>query len=110
MSDNKFVTGLFVNPPHEKAPDFVKASISIKPAEFIAWLQAQEPNDKGYVRLQFKESREGKWYAALDDYKPADKKAEHNQAKADGYAKEPAQGGFVDDEIPFMPRDFRQVV
>lgn len=99
MSDVKFVTGLFVNAPHANAPAFVKASISIKPAEFIAWLQAQEPNDKGYVRLQCKESRDGKWYAAKDDFKPTGKQDSHSQDKANGYA--PARAEFQDDSIPF---------
>lgn len=73
MSDVKFVTGLFVNPPHEKAPDFVKAAISIRPKEFAACLAEQEPNDKGYVRLQVKSSRDGKWYAAVDNWRPEGK-------------------------------------
>lgn len=93
MSDTKFVDGLFVNPPHEKAPDFVKMSLSIKPAEFTAWLEAQEPNEKGYVRLQVKSGKSGKWYASVDDYKPSDKKAE-----------KPKEGGkkeFVESDIPF---------
>ena len=98
MSDVKFIDGMFVNPPHERAPDFVKAGISFRREQFIEWLNKQEPNEKGYIRIQVKESREGKYYAALDDYKPG-KQDSHNQAKADGYA--PAKAEFQDDMIPF---------
>lgn len=99
MSDIKFVTGLYVNPPHEKAPDFVKAGISIKPQEFIGWLKEQAPNDKGYVRLQVKESRDGKWYASVDTYVKTDspRKTPPAQPPAGGENG----GGFKDDDIPF---------
>lgn len=99
MADVKFIDGMFVNPPHEKAPDFVKAGISFRREQFIEWLNQQEPNEKGYIRIQVKESREGKYYAALDDYKPTSKQDSHNQAKADGYA--PPKAEFVDSDIPF---------
>ena len=36
MSDIKFIDGLIVKEPHERAPDFVKAKLSIKRAELIA--------------------------------------------------------------------------
>lgn len=72
MSDIKFVDGLIVKAPHENAPDFVKASISIKREELIAWLQAQEGE---WINAQVKESRAGKWYAAVDEWKPSQEAA-----------------------------------
>lgn len=92
MTDTKFVDGLFVNAPRENAPDFVKMSMAFKPAEFIKWLEEQDPNDKGYVRLQVKVSKSGKWYAEKDNWKPTDKKAE---------PEKPTKKPFKDDEIPF---------
>jgi len=94
MSDVKFIDGMFVNPPHEKSPDFVKAGISIRREQFIEWLNKQTPNEKGYIRIQVKESREGKFYAALDDWKPTGR-GDNAQASA------PAKAEFVDDMIPF---------
>ncbi len=94
MSEKEFVKGLFVNPPHERAPDFVKCGISFRPAEFIEWLQAQTPNDKGYVRPQVKEGKSGKWYAEVDSWKPDAKKPDKKPEP-----RETAE--FVDDDIPF---------
>jgi len=93
MSEVKFIDGLFVNPPHEKSPSFVKAGISIRREQFIEWLNKQAPNEKGYIRIQVKESREGKFYAALDDWKPT--------SRGDNAKSAPAKAEFVDDMIPF---------
>ena len=72
MSDNDFPNGLFANKPHKNAPDFVKAGISIQVERFIQWLKAQKANEKGYVKLQVLEARDGeKFYAKLDDWEPS---------------------------------------
>ena len=68
MSD--LADGIYFNPPHENAPDFVLGSISMRPEQFTDWLSRQQPNEKGYVRLSVKRSKAGKIYVALDDYKP----------------------------------------
>jgi len=96
MSDIKFVDGLMVKAPHEKAPDFVKCSISIKRKELGNWLRAQEGD---WINIDVKESREGKWYAAVNDWKP--------EAKPDAQHATPApMDDFDDQDIPFMrPHD-----
>lgn len=67
----EFAEGIYFNQPHERAPDFVLGTISIRPQAFIAWLEQQTENDKGYVRLKVNVGREsGKPYVALDDWKP----------------------------------------
>jgi hypothetical protein len=69
MSDDKiFAAGLFYKAPHERAPEFVKGSISIKVEEFTAFLQ-EHVSDDGWVNLSVKESRGGKLYCELDQYK-----------------------------------------
>ena len=68
MSENNYPAGFFFNLPHEKAPEFVKGSGVIQRDVFIKWLQEQQTNEKGQVRLQFKVGREGKGYASLDTY------------------------------------------
>lgn len=69
MQENNFADGLYINPPHEKAPDFVVGSISIRATSFLDWLQRQEPNEKGYVRLDILKKKNGEgWYAKLNDY------------------------------------------
>ena len=90
MEDMEFVDGLIVKAPHAKAPDFVKASISIKVEALKAWLATR---DSDWVNIDVKESKAGKWYAAVSQFKP--KQAE---------APKPQPAGRFDDledDIPF---------
>ena len=70
--DNAFIDGLFVFAPRENTPSFVKAVISIRPDEFTKWLEANKGkvNDKGFLPIQILESKGGKWYAKVNDFKP----------------------------------------
>jgi hypothetical protein len=71
MDDLEFVDGLIVKAPHENAPSFVKASISIKSAVLAAWLTERlQANGEDWVNLDVKEARSGKWYAAVSTFKP----------------------------------------
>tara|TARA_S200002703_G_scaffold28592_1_gene24354 strand:- start:255 stop:518 length:264 start_codon:yes stop_codon:yes gene_type:complete len=68
MSEEKeFVDGLIVKAPRDGAPDFVKASISIKRKDLGNWLRGKEDD---WINIQVKESRGGKWYAEVDNWKP----------------------------------------
>ena len=42
MTEKNFPNGIYFNLPKEKAPDFVKGNVSIKKAEFIAWLEQHQ--------------------------------------------------------------------
>ena len=67
MSAIEFIPGLIAKAPNPKAPDFVKASLSIKRAELIAWLQGRTDE---WVNADIKESgKSGKWYVAVNAYK-----------------------------------------
>jgi hypothetical protein len=68
--DIEFVDGLLVKAPHEKAPSFVKAQISIKREALIQWLQGKSEE---WLNLDVKESKGGKYYAAVSNYKPKPK-------------------------------------
>lgn len=87
MSDIEFPEGLFVKPPPEKAPDFVKASISIKRKDLGNWLRGKEDE---WINLDVKVSREGKWYVSVNNWKP-----EKELTSGDDIYE------IVDDEIPF---------
>ena len=91
-NDIEFVDGLIVKAPHAKAPDYVKASISIKVEDLGKWLRAKYKSGNEWVNIDVKESKGGKWYAAVSTFKP----------KAKGEATKPA-GKFddMDDDIPF---------
>lgn len=86
-----YPSGFFYNIPREGAPDFVKGSAAIRPDVFIEWLKEQKTDDKGYVRLQFKQGKEGKGYATLDTYFLTQQKG--TQQASEGVEEE------VDEEI-----------
>lgn len=87
----QFVDGLIVKAPHENAPDFVKASISIKVADLGMWLREKHKAGEEWVSVDVKESKGGKWYCAVSTFKPKQQN------------KTPKQQGPSDDssEIPF---------
>lgn len=87
----EFVDGLIIKAPHERAPDFVKATISIKVADLGAWLRAKYKAGEEWVNIDVKESKGGKWYAAVSTFKKKDEKPE---------PKKPA-GKLAEDDIPF---------
>ena len=94
MSDIQFVDGLIVKAPNEKAPDFVKAAISIKRSELISWL-SQRTED--WINLDVKESKAGKWYAAVNTFVPNKQDNTAQQIKE----PEPTIDPDFDDSIPF---------
>jgi hypothetical protein len=88
MSDAKFIEGLIVKAPNERAPEYVKAKLSIRREELMAWL-AQQTGD--WINADVKVSQGGKWYAAVDEWKPDGKgRNERPQSKPD----------FDDDGLP----------
>ncbi len=78
-TETKFPTGISGFKPNENAPSFVKGDIVIKDKrEFIEWLGARPEQD---LRLQLLESKGGKYYLAINDYKA---KASEAPASNDG--------------------------
>jgi len=99
MSDIEFIPGLIAKAPNPKAPDFVKASLSIKRAELIAWLQGRTDE---WVNADIKESgKSGKWYAAVNAYKREESQSNERQRPAMQDRSAPAHDGFQDDDLPF---------
>ena len=92
MSDIVFPKGLSVKAPHEKAPDFVKGSISIKKEVFLDWLSHQQGE---WVNLDIKTSKkDGKYYAQVNDWKA------ENKAPVDtGFSTPPP--AYDKDDLPF---------
>ena len=66
-NDIEFVNGLIVKAPNSNAPDFVKAAISIKVADLTEWLSDR---NEEWINVDVKESKGGKWYAAVSTFKP----------------------------------------
>ena len=95
--DIEFVNGLIVKAPHENAPDFVKANISIKVEDLELWLREKHKAGEEWVNVDVKVSKAGKWYAAVSTFKPKEKKEPTRQpAKKTGGAMDD-----MDDDIPF---------
>jgi len=90
--NKEFVDGLFVN-RREKAPEFVKASLSFKVEKFIAYLKSKA-NAAGYVNIDVLVSRDGKFYAKLNDYQPKQETIELPESEDESEVITP-------EEIPF---------
>lgn len=89
MSNEKeFVDGLFAKAPHPNAPDFVKMKLSIKRADLGNWLRGKSDE---WINLDVKESKGGKLYVSVDNFKP------EQQSQS---APAPVNDDFSDD-IPF---------
>lgn len=70
-----FVDGLNIYTPSENAPDWIKANMVINPTKLVKWLEQNDQHLKEgkhglEVRLEIKESAQGKLYAAVDTYEP----------------------------------------
>jgi len=92
----EFVNGLIVKAPHQNAPDFVKCAISIKVADLSEWLAGK---NEEWVNIDVKESRGGKWYAAVSTFKPKQRDAAPEQKPG---ANMPAsEYDYGHDDIPF---------
>lgn len=72
----QFVDGLIVKAPNPKAPDFVKAQISIKVEDLGKWLREKYKAGEEWVNIDIKSAKSGKWYAAVSTFKPKGKKDE----------------------------------
>lgn len=96
MADEiEFVNWMIVKAPHERAPDFVKASISIKVSDLAEWLRTKVGEE--WVNVDVKAAKSGKWYAAVSNFKPGNPKEERSAPRSrtsDKFAD-------MDSDIPF---------
>lgn len=63
-----FVDGMIFKKPHQNAPDFVKGKISIKVHELTQFIDKH--NKDGWVNIDLKKSKGGKYYLQLDNWEP----------------------------------------
>jgi len=76
MSNETIFADGFIFKRKENAPEFVVGSQSIKVEEAIAFLKSNEKN--GWVNLDIKQSKGGKYYCQLDTWQPKPKKVEED--------------------------------
>lgn len=92
MNESKvFADGFSFKSPSDKAPDFILGSLSVNVMKAIAWLQANA-NERGWVNLSIKRSKNGTEYIERDDWKPT---------KVEGGWKPKPKEEEYDDGIPF---------
>lgn len=100
MADEiEFVNGLIVKAPHERAPDFVKASISIKVADLAEWLRSKSGEE--WVNVDVKVAKSGKWYASVSNFKPKDTNQERAAPNLERSARPADKFADMDSDIPF---------
>ena len=92
----EFVSGLIVKAPNENAPEYVKAKISIKRAELAGWLATKSEE---WINVDVKVSQGGKWYAAVDTWKPQGNGTPRQNAPQP--QRRQAEDSFDDETIPF---------
>lgn len=100
----EFVNGLIAKAPNENAPEYVKAKLSIRRQELIDWLSGR---DGDWINAEVKESKGGKWYIAVDSWKPDNGNGTpRSNAPATTQraprATDAAGDGFQSDDIPFL--------
>ena len=62
-----FLKGIFYKLPNDKAPDFVKGSISIRREDLIETLKG---SSEEWINLDCLKSKEGKGYLKVNTWKP----------------------------------------
>lgn len=102
--DIEFVEGLSFQPPRAGAPEYVKARGWIKNAELIDFLKARIAKGEASTNFDLKESKGGKLYASVDNFKPDRSKGgarpSVSQYATSAEAKS-AQDAFDSQDIPF---------
>jgi hypothetical protein len=96
----KFIKGLFVNKPSDKVPEFVKAKVSISADSFIPFLK-DNVNGKGYINFDILESKDGKYYAKLDNYNTETKTEENEIVEEVEIIEENNEDEIKIEDIPF---------
>lgn len=77
MADKTFAEGIYFQ-KREKAPEWIVGSLSFKVPEAIAFLEKHR-NNGGYVNIDIKESKGGKYYCELNTYTPGNKSETDNK-------------------------------
>ena len=96
QENSPFVDGMIFKKPRPNAPKFVIGSISIKKAELIAFLEAQDSENE-WLNIDVKESRQGKVYCAVNTYKKSTEVEDGGHPADEGTTVEAEDDG----DIPF---------
>ena len=103
--ENDFPGGFFAKQPHQNAPEFIKAKISIKITDALTFLMQEQDNGEEFVNLTLLESQKGTYYLKTDRWKPdAGHNGNHGQQEPPKASK-PKKGETIyddgEDDLPF---------
>lgn len=99
-----FVDGLNIYTPSTNAPEWVKADMVISPTQLVKWLEKNDQylreGKRGLeLRLQIKQSAQGKLYASVDTYQP--KLKTEVTLKGDMANQFNESHSLIEDDLPF---------
>jgi len=66
--ENIFVDGMIIKHPHERVPNFIKATMSLNVEKLKEFMDKHNVN--GWINIDIKEGRNGKLYASLNMFNP----------------------------------------
>ena len=97
MNEEKiFADGMRFELPGEKAPTWIKGKISINADKFIAFVE-QYKNERGWLNLDVKESKNGTLYVELNTYNLSKQKTQYKTTKTEEKTDEGADSAFPPD-------------
>lgn len=82
--DNQLADGFFFTEPRNGAPDYVLGTISLQMDNFTRWVETQELNEKGYIKIDILRSKGGKTYGKVNTWKP-DKQQKDTSEETDEF-------------------------
>ena len=112
MAETIFADGISVFVPNAKAPEFIKLDVSINPEQLAAWARdnKQYITDRGFLKLQVKESKKGTLYIDVNTFVPQKQEAQKqpsgeaypmdDHGAVAAYEQEAAQTSYSDLGVP----------
>ena len=98
MNKEKIFADGFSFSKREDAPDFVIGKVAIKVADALTFIK--EHDSKGWVNLDIKQSKGGKYYMELDTWQPKIEEKKNELKREEVYAPSDLKED-LDEELPF---------
>tara|TARA_R110002020_G_scaffold193468_17_gene393892 strand:+ start:1152 stop:1451 length:300 start_codon:yes stop_codon:yes gene_type:complete len=99
MSNEKIFADGFSFQRNENAPDFVIGKVKIKMDQALPWLKQNASKD-GWVNLDVKQSKGGKFYLELDQWQPKMSEKKNELKRQEVYESTDVNDDIVE-ELPF---------
>ena len=70
MNNIEFMEGFFAAKPRKGKPDWIKATVDVDLDSAIAFLEKKKSDGEQKIQFEVRESKGGKFYAAIDHWTP----------------------------------------